>query len=59
MIPVFLLVCLTDHEVYVVQTEGTIVSQRVLNKEVSIGALILVQTLVTLVQIYTVALNPG
>ena len=41
-----------------VQAEGAVVVQRVLNEEVGVGALVLVETLVALVEVHAVALNP-
>ena len=55
---VLLLVGDTTKQIQVVQTEHGIVGQRVLNKEVSVGALVSVKTLVALVEVHTVALNP-
>ena len=57
-IGVLLFESLTYHEVGVMQTNGTVPSQRILNQGIGILAMSLGQTLVLLGQIYTVTLNP-
>ena len=51
-------ICLTYNEVNVVQTDGSIVSQRVLNQRIGIFAMSLGKALILLCKIYTVTLNP-
>ena len=58
LVGILLLVSLTYNEVDMVATDSTIIGQRVLDQRIRIGAAILRQTLVTLVEIYTVALDP-
>ena len=58
LVGILLLVSLTYNEVDMVATDSTIIGQRVLDQRIRIGAAILRQTLVTLVEIHTVALDP-
>ena len=55
---VLLFVSLTNNEVDMMQTEGSIVSQRVLDQGIGVFAMSLCQTLILLSQIYTVTLYP-
>ena len=48
----------TAKQIDMVQTDGSVVGQRILDQEVGIGTLILSQSLVALVQIDAVTLNP-
>ena len=42
-----------------VQTNGSIICQRILNQEIRVGTSVLCQLLITLIEIYTVTLNPS
>ena len=59
MIPVFLFVGDTTQQIKVMQTKGCVVGQCVLHQEVRVGTLALIQTLVALVQVNAITLNPG
>ncbi len=59
LMSILLLVGDTTQEIDMVQTNRTIVCQRILHQEVSIGTSALGEFLVTLVKIYTITLNPG
>ena len=57
-IGVLLLEGLTNHDVSMVQTKGSVVSQRVLDQGISVFAMSLAKALILLGKIYTVTLNP-
>ena len=59
IMPVLLFEGLADHKVDMVAADGTIVGQRVLYQRVRNSAAVLGKTLVALVEIYTVALDPS
>ena len=58
IIPVLLFISLADYEVDVVASDGAVVGQRVLDQRIGNSTGALRQTLVTLVEIDTVALDP-
>ena len=58
-ISILLLESLTNHEICMVKTEGSIISQRILNQRIGVLAMTLCQLLITLIEVYTVTLNPG
>ena len=55
---VLLFIGLTHNEVHMVQSDGAVISQRVLDQCIRIGASALGEFLIALVEVYTVALNP-
>ena len=59
LVGILLLISDTSQQIEVMQTDVSIIINRILNEEVSIRTGVLGQLLITLIQIYSIALNPS